>query len=51
VASAAVVEGLDEVEDGVACFGSGRPRAAVDQLVLEGLEEGFADGVDAPIVK
>jgi hypothetical protein len=51
VASASVVEGLDEVEGGVSCFGFGGPGLSVDELCFEGFEEGFADGVDAPIVK
>jgi hypothetical protein len=49
VASFAVVEDFDVVEDLGAEFGLGGPGAAVDQLLLQGREEAFGDGVDAPM--
>ena len=49
VPSAGVVERLDEVEDGHAGLGVGPPAGAIDQLALEGGEEGLGEGVDAPM--
>jgi uncharacterized protein (TIGR04141 family) len=49
VASSAIVEDLDVLEDLTAELGLGRPGAAVDQLLLERREEALGDGVDAPI--
>src|SRR5215217_1020611 len=45
VASAAVVEDLDEVEDLRAQLGLLGPRAPVDELLLERREEAFGDAV------
>ena len=44
-AALAVVEDFDVVEDLGAKFGLRRPRAAVDELLLERREEALCDGV------
>ena len=41
----AVVEDLDELEDGLAGPGQRGPGVAVDQLVFQGREPALADGV------
>lgn len=43
--SAAVVEGLNEVEDGELCLGVGRPPVVVNELALERRTEALAEGV------
>jgi uncharacterized membrane protein YebE (DUF533 family) len=45
VQTAAIVENLDVVEEGVAQEGPIRPRATVDKLLFEGSEEGLGDSV------
>jgi hypothetical protein len=50
VPALAVIERFDELEDLTDQLLTGRPRAAVDELLLEGREEGLGDGVDAPMV-
>src|ERR1700754_2567370 len=45
VASLAVVEDLDVVEDFAAEIAAGRPGSAVDELFLERGEEALGDGV------
>ena len=45
MASFAVVEGLDVVEDLGAELGLRGPGAAVDQFLLQGREEALGDGV------
>jgi hypothetical protein len=48
VPALAVVEDRDVLEDRGAQVGLGWPAAAVDELLLQGREEGLGDGVDAP---
>ena len=43
--SGAVIEGLDVVEDGSACFGEGSEAVMIDELVFEAAPEGFDKGV------
>jgi hypothetical protein len=50
VPALAVVERLDVLEHGRLQLEPVRPGAAVDELLLEGREEGLGDGVDAPMV-
>ena len=43
--SGAVIEGLDVVEDGSACFSEGSEAVVVDEFIFEAAPEGFDEGI------
>ena len=47
--SARVIEAVDVLKDDGFCLTAGFPRAAPEQLGLDGLEERLDNGVDAPM--
>ena len=49
VPAARVVPSLDPFEDGQGELATGLPAVLVKQLALQGREEAFGHGVDAPI--
>src|ERR1035438_10131789 len=45
VETASVIEGFDEVEDGLARFAASLEGAPIDQFLFEGAPEGFHGGI------